>query len=292
MVMPARLGLWTGVLVTPLAALLALGSAGAGHGDYVFAKLLFPAFMLPPLGLLIWLALAQYPLYGWIIDWTRQRKQARRGTAIVAALHLGALAIIVFHPPDGFGSALSYRPEYSVLCETSERFDWIGRRGSWDLALKGVDYRLSVWEEGANRTASRPLERATWIRISGLTLGRAVGWYAPEMLYDPGSAVLIVNGHPVSALPRAWKGGSERSWAPEVEVPVPLNLNAEQFSIGYYIAFPIEPKVGDHYELDLGTALLDNASVRLPKQRSCHCPGKFLWRKPGHPGPTTDEQIC
>jgi hypothetical protein len=87
--------------------------------------------------------------------------------------------------------------------------------------------------------------------------------------------VIVVNGNPVSAQPRAWKPGSERSWAPEVEVPVPFNLNAEKFSVGYYIAFPTEPKAGDRYELDLGTVLFDNVRVRLPKQRSCHCPGKF-----------------
>jgi hypothetical protein len=104
--------------------------------------------------------------------------------------------------------------------------------------------------------------------------------------------VIVVNGNPVSAQPRAWKPGSERSWAPEVEVPVPFNLNAEKFSVGYYIAFPTEPKAGDRYELDLGTVPFDNVRVRLPKQRSCHCPGKFFLRKPSHPRPTTDEQIC
>jgi hypothetical protein len=37
-----------GVLVTPVAALLAISSAGAGHGHYVWAKLFFPFTLLMP----------------------------------------------------------------------------------------------------------------------------------------------------------------------------------------------------------------------------------------------------
>ena len=60
-----------GVLVTPIAAMLAIASARGGHGHYEFARLFFPYSMLltrltgdtitPPLMVL---ALAQFPLYG------------------------------------------------------------------------------------------------------------------------------------------------------------------------------------------------------------------------------------
>jgi len=59
-----------GALITPFALGAAIASGGAGHGDYLFAKLLFPYTMLltsltgtitfPLIGL----ALVQFPLYG------------------------------------------------------------------------------------------------------------------------------------------------------------------------------------------------------------------------------------
>ena len=59
-----------GAVITPFALGAAIASAGAGHGDYLFAKLLFPYSMLltsltgtityPLIGL----ALIQFPLYG------------------------------------------------------------------------------------------------------------------------------------------------------------------------------------------------------------------------------------
>jgi hypothetical protein len=59
-----------GVVVTPIAAIAAMISGGAGHGHYVAARVLYPIpillaeqfgeFSLP----LIVLALAQFPIYG------------------------------------------------------------------------------------------------------------------------------------------------------------------------------------------------------------------------------------
>lgn len=60
--------------VTPVALWLALVSANAGHGTYTVAKLFFPfTFLLTRLSgdvitnLLIVLALAQFPFYGWFV---------------------------------------------------------------------------------------------------------------------------------------------------------------------------------------------------------------------------------
>lgn len=63
-----------GLLITPVAMVLAFLSAGAGHGNYVLPRLLFPYSMLLTLvtgdeitGPLLTLALAQFPSYGLLL---------------------------------------------------------------------------------------------------------------------------------------------------------------------------------------------------------------------------------
>jgi hypothetical protein len=75
-------------------------SAGAGHGDYVAARALFPVPMLLTLlegsiGVLsAGLALLQFPIYGGLLGWTFVRK-AYLPAAAVGSLHLVA-AILCF----------------------------------------------------------------------------------------------------------------------------------------------------------------------------------------------------
>ncbi|TPL75506.1 MULTISPECIES: hypothetical protein [unclassified Mesorhizobium] len=66
-----RAGLVFGMCATPIALLLALFSAGSGHGDWVLARALYPIPMLATLltnntvtSLSVGLALAQFPAYG------------------------------------------------------------------------------------------------------------------------------------------------------------------------------------------------------------------------------------
>ena len=66
-----RAGLLFGLGATPIALLLALFSAGAGHGDYVLARVLYPIPMLATLltndtitSLSVGLAGAQFPACG------------------------------------------------------------------------------------------------------------------------------------------------------------------------------------------------------------------------------------
>ncbi|WP_224547602.1 hypothetical protein [Mesorhizobium sp. CA16] len=66
-----RAGLIFGLCATPVALLLALFSAGAGHGHWVLARALYPIPMLVTLltdktvtSLSVGLALVQFPAYG------------------------------------------------------------------------------------------------------------------------------------------------------------------------------------------------------------------------------------
>ena len=98
----SQAGFLVGLGVTPIAFFLALYSAGAGHGDYVLARLLYPVPMLATLltdttitGLSIGLAALQFPAYGaFVAPGGRFRWLALgvfHGVATVAAFS-GALA--------------------------------------------------------------------------------------------------------------------------------------------------------------------------------------------------------
>jgi hypothetical protein len=80
-------------VATPFCLLLAITSAGAGHGDYLWAKILFPYTMLSTLvfkSITIpfeLLALLQLPIYGGLLGlgWVRSR------------LLFAALTLLVIH---------------------------------------------------------------------------------------------------------------------------------------------------------------------------------------------------
>jgi hypothetical protein len=82
-----------GLIATPFCLLLAIGSAGAGHGDYFWAKIIYPYTMLSTLvfgSITIpfrLLAVAQLPLYGVLLSiaWLRNR------------LGLAALGLLTVH---------------------------------------------------------------------------------------------------------------------------------------------------------------------------------------------------
>jgi len=80
-------------LLTPVCLLLAIGSAGAGHGDYLYAKLLYPYMMLSSLVFdslvipFILLAVPQFALYGALCGLA-----AAKGRTLTVGL-----AIIIMH---------------------------------------------------------------------------------------------------------------------------------------------------------------------------------------------------
>ena len=86
-----------GLLLEFPALLAAFASAGAGHGDYVMTRALFPVPMLLTLGstigpLSLGLGFVQFPFYGGLLGWTLVRKNYLP-LVLVGSLHL--LATIV-----------------------------------------------------------------------------------------------------------------------------------------------------------------------------------------------------
>jgi hypothetical protein len=86
---------------TPVWVLIGLMSAGAGHGHYVFTKLLFPYTMLstaafdmitPPF---VVIALLQYPAYGVILSLAMKKGRLLDAAVPLALLH-GFTAFLAF----------------------------------------------------------------------------------------------------------------------------------------------------------------------------------------------------
>jgi hypothetical protein len=93
------IGVVAGAVFGALATLLAAGAAGAGHGTYVPAAILFPYTMsisalmgtiaLP----LIALAFLQYPIYGWLMG--RASKVGQTSFALLC-VHVASIFAALF----------------------------------------------------------------------------------------------------------------------------------------------------------------------------------------------------
>jgi hypothetical protein len=95
------------IVITPFCLLLALGSAGAGHGDYFLIKIFFPYTMISTIYLnsitlpFIILGIIQFPLYGIII--AIAIKKWKLFTSLILAFHI----LSVFFCLNFVGSAFS-----------------------------------------------------------------------------------------------------------------------------------------------------------------------------------------
>ncbi|HXE55058.1 MAG TPA: hypothetical protein VN541_18695 [Tepidisphaeraceae bacterium] len=91
-------GCLIGVLVTPVAFLLAIISAGAGHGHYVAARLLFPLEMLSTVDAItnaqIRAALLQFPFYGLIFGFCLSIRGVFGYTVMAAVIIIHVAAVI------------------------------------------------------------------------------------------------------------------------------------------------------------------------------------------------------
>lgn len=88
---------------TPVGIALGIQSAGAGHGDYLVTKLLFPWTMLSTFFLgsitapFIALAIIQYPTYGLILGFANRDGRLPSVMIVLLSIHilLGAVCLIV-----------------------------------------------------------------------------------------------------------------------------------------------------------------------------------------------------
>ena len=81
------------LIVTPLALLLGIGSAGAGHGDYRLAMILFPYTMLSAAifnsitNPFIILAIIQFPLYGIALGHANEKGRLSSVSILICVVH-------------------------------------------------------------------------------------------------------------------------------------------------------------------------------------------------------------
>jgi hypothetical protein len=87
------------LILTPVFILLGLGSAGAGHRDYVLARILFPYTMLAALFFdtivapFVALAIAQFPLYGIVLGLAARGGRFLSALVFILAAHVLAAAV-------------------------------------------------------------------------------------------------------------------------------------------------------------------------------------------------------
>ncbi len=94
--------------VTPVALLLGVGSAGAGHGNYRLAMILFPYTLLstsffdsitPPF---IILAIIQFPLYGLALGYANEKGRLVSMSMVLCVVHGIVLAAMFLVANDNF----------------------------------------------------------------------------------------------------------------------------------------------------------------------------------------------
>jgi hypothetical protein len=96
------------LIVTPIALLLGVGSAGAGHGDYRLAMILFPYTLLstavfdsitPPF---IILAIIQFPIYGVALGYANEKRRLLLMSIVLCVVHGIALAAMLLVANENF----------------------------------------------------------------------------------------------------------------------------------------------------------------------------------------------
>jgi len=81
------------LVVTPIALLLGVGSAGAGHGDYRLAMILFPYTLLSAVIFdsittpFIILAIIQFPLYGIALGHANEKGRLISMSILLCVVH-------------------------------------------------------------------------------------------------------------------------------------------------------------------------------------------------------------
>ncbi|MEK7952061.1 hypothetical protein [Luteolibacter soli] len=93
---PKVIGAISGAILTPFTMLFAIVSAGAGHGDYILARILYPSsclildsnvpdsFRVPSI---CGLACIQLPIYGWVLGNALEKKQLPLTMGLMIGIH-------------------------------------------------------------------------------------------------------------------------------------------------------------------------------------------------------------
>lgn len=93
------------LVLTPVGLALGMMSAGAGHGNYLLAKALFPWTMLSTVFLssitasFIALAIIQYPTYGLILGLANRSVRLSRAPVVLISVHT-LLAVVCLALPN------------------------------------------------------------------------------------------------------------------------------------------------------------------------------------------------
>jgi hypothetical protein len=97
------------LVAAPICLFLAAVSTGAGHGTYLWAKILFPYTMLSTLifdsitAPFILLAIIQYPLYGIALGIAGKKRRFSHMVIALLILHLLAVVVFILFPNRSFG---------------------------------------------------------------------------------------------------------------------------------------------------------------------------------------------
>ena len=85
------------LVATPVVLFYGLASGGAGHGNYLLAKIFFPFTMLSTIlfgsitGPFIVVAIVQFPLYGLLIGTANELRRVGRYATALVFVHLSAV---------------------------------------------------------------------------------------------------------------------------------------------------------------------------------------------------------
>ncbi len=87
-----KVGVIIGAVVTPITIVLAVISGGAGHGDYLWARVFFPLLTMVMLGgagsFVVPFVFAQYPFYGWYIGRCISKRRFVRLAVVLLLLQI------------------------------------------------------------------------------------------------------------------------------------------------------------------------------------------------------------
>jgi hypothetical protein len=97
-----------GMVVSIPLTLLAVASAGAGHGNYLWAKVFFPFTMLSTAvfqsitTFFLAVAVIQFPIYGLLIGRCARQRKALMASGVILSVHLIAIGLAFYYSSRNF----------------------------------------------------------------------------------------------------------------------------------------------------------------------------------------------